>query len=96
MRVSRQWRDIKVRKWFGYGHDTDKEPGNGDLAFFCPACPQPGINLPDNWRELPNPLVKWSCQCLLKVKSSQVVVSEKPRGGWKFYCGTYAHEESRR
>jgi hypothetical protein len=57
MRVSRQWRDIKVRKWFGYGHDTDQEPGNGDLAFFCPACPQPGINLPDNWKDSPHPSV---------------------------------------
>ena len=23
----------------------------GELANFCPACPQPGINIPDNWRD---------------------------------------------
>lgn len=25
----------------------------GKLASFCPACPQPGINLPDNWKDEP-------------------------------------------
>jgi hypothetical protein len=49
MRVSRQWRFLQVQKKFGFGHDTAKKPGNGDLAEFCPACPQPGINIPDDW-----------------------------------------------
>lgn len=43
---------MKERKWFGYGH-TEKTPGKGDLAVFCAACPQPGINVmnegTDNW-----------------------------------------------
>ncbi|KAI5998461.1 hypothetical protein EDC04DRAFT_2584920, partial [Pisolithus marmoratus] len=50
MRVSRLWRDLKHRKWFGFGHDTEKDPGEGGLALFCPACPQPGLNLPTDWR----------------------------------------------
>ena len=54
MRVSRQWRDLLVRKRFGYGHETDKSPGNGDLALFCPACPQPGINIPSDWQTDPD------------------------------------------
>jgi hypothetical protein len=53
-RVSRQWRDLRSRKWFGFGHDTDKEPENGDLAHFCPACAQPGINLSDGWKNHPD------------------------------------------
>lgn len=24
---------------------------DGSMAVFCPACPQPGINLPENWKE---------------------------------------------
>jgi hypothetical protein len=48
-RVSRQWRDLRSRKWFGFGHKADKQE-NGGLAHFCPACPQPGINLPDDWK----------------------------------------------
>lgn len=54
MRVSRQWRDLQTRKRFGYGHDLDKTPGFGDLALFCPTCPQPGINLPDGWENEPD------------------------------------------
>ena len=54
MRISRQWHDLHARKRFRYGHEVEKIPGNGDLALFCPACPQPGINLPQNWAEDPD------------------------------------------
>ena len=27
------------------------EPGLGDLAVLCPACPQPGLNLPEDWED---------------------------------------------
>lgn len=30
-----------------------KKPGDGDLAIFCSICPQPGINIPDDWKEDP-------------------------------------------
>ncbi|KAI6010225.1 hypothetical protein EDC04DRAFT_2871263 [Pisolithus marmoratus] len=50
MRVSWLWRDLKHRKWFGFGHDTEQDPGDGGLALFCPACPQPGLNLPADWK----------------------------------------------
>ena len=44
MRVARQWRQHKLLKWNGCGHESkDRKPG--DLALFCPACPQPGINV---------------------------------------------------
>ncbi|KAG1731224.1 uncharacterized protein EDB91DRAFT_1238979 [Suillus paluster] len=44
MRVARQWRQLKLLKWNGFGHkEKDVEPS--DLALFCPACPQPGINV---------------------------------------------------
>ena len=29
-------------------------PQTGRLASFCPACPQPGINLPEDWKDEPN------------------------------------------
>src|SRR5215472_17828221 len=51
MRVYQQWNDLQLRKAFGFGHNINHQPQNGDLALFCPACPQPGINLPDNWKE---------------------------------------------
>ncbi|KAG1802416.1 uncharacterized protein BJ212DRAFT_1449992 [Suillus subaureus] len=51
MRVSRLWRDLMSQKCFGFGHDTQEKPGKDDLAWFCPSCPQPGINIPDNWQD---------------------------------------------
>ncbi|KAG1837563.1 hypothetical protein DFJ58DRAFT_846405 [Suillus subalutaceus] len=44
MRTARQWCQCKLYKWHGFAH-KDNEPMAGDLALFCPACPQPGINL---------------------------------------------------
>jgi hypothetical protein len=49
MCVSRAWRDIVARIEAGYGHDTEKPVTPGSLAIFCPACPQPGVNLPNDW-----------------------------------------------
>ncbi|KAH9991703.1 hypothetical protein BJV77DRAFT_946093, partial [Russula vinacea] len=34
-------------------------PQNGNLAHFCPACPQPGINLPDDWKNQPDQWLFW-------------------------------------
>ncbi|KAG1892058.1 hypothetical protein F4604DRAFT_1875513 [Suillus subluteus] len=43
--------NLKNRKWFGFGHDSESGPGPGDLALFCPSCPQPGINMPLCWEQ---------------------------------------------
>ena len=58
MRSARIWRLLKLLKWSGTGHLSpaeqlqpqtlqrpDRTDGQGDLVLFCPACPQPGINL---------------------------------------------------
>lgn len=52
-RMTRIWRWMKKLKWAGYagGSKKVKDVGPGELANFCPACPQPGINISDNWRE---------------------------------------------
>jgi hypothetical protein len=47
-RVSRKWRNLKLWKWFGFGH-RGEPPGRADMALFCAACPQPGVNLPPDW-----------------------------------------------
>ncbi|KAG1886446.1 hypothetical protein F4604DRAFT_1877786 [Suillus subluteus] len=38
------WRQLKTMKWHGFGHRSDI-PSTGELALFCLACPQPGINI---------------------------------------------------
>jgi hypothetical protein len=57
MRVSRLWRDIQARKRFGFGHGESDDSGLGSLALFCPACPQPGVNLPEDWMDSAEPYV---------------------------------------
>lgn len=53
LRVSRQWSHLRDLMTHGYGYPDKENPGEGDLAFFCPACPQPGINIEEDWREDP-------------------------------------------
>ncbi|KAG9309017.1 hypothetical protein JVU11DRAFT_11133 [Chiua virens] len=44
LRISHQWRLLKLMKWNGFGH-MQTSPKEGDLVLFCPACPQPGVNV---------------------------------------------------
>jgi hypothetical protein len=50
LRCTRQWRNLKARKWNGFGQNDNREPGPGQLTMTCPACPQPGLNLPEDWK----------------------------------------------
>ena len=52
LRVSRQWRNLQMRKHAGFGHRQDPI-GPGALAVRCPACPQPDVNLPEGWKDDP-------------------------------------------
>ena len=58
LRVSRQWRNLKEWKWFGFAHRKEI-PGPAELALFCPTCPQPGINLPAAWDAEPREWLHW-------------------------------------
>ncbi|KAH9855406.1 hypothetical protein C2E23DRAFT_724163 [Lenzites betulinus] len=58
MRVVAQWRHLKMLKRAGRAHDTEgiNGTGPGELAVRCPACPHPGINLPENWKDISDDL----------------------------------------
>jgi hypothetical protein len=51
----RQWRHLKLLKRSARGHDPNgvSATRQGECAVICPACPQPGKNLPDNWQDAP-------------------------------------------
>ncbi|KAF8258658.1 hypothetical protein EI94DRAFT_1707799 [Lactarius quietus] len=49
LRASHQWRDLRNRMQSGLGHQDD-DGIDGSMAIFCPAYPQSGINLPDDWK----------------------------------------------
>ncbi|KII82921.1 hypothetical protein PLICRDRAFT_83984, partial [Plicaturopsis crispa FD-325 SS-3] len=60
LRIIREWQYLAFLKRSGRGHDPGGHAGtkDGELAIICPACPQPGINLPDGWKDAPAP-TKW-------------------------------------
>ena len=51
LRMVRQWRHIQSLKRAGRGHETGGVLATkpGELCIRCPACPRPGVNLPNNW-----------------------------------------------
>ncbi|KAH9020291.1 hypothetical protein EDB85DRAFT_2153145 [Lactarius pseudohatsudake] len=60
LRASRQWQDLKSRMQSGLGHQQVGDSTNDrSMAIFCPACPQPGINLPkDRYHNDLNQLIR--------------------------------------
>ncbi|KAG6895616.1 hypothetical protein C0992_000364, partial [Termitomyces sp. T32_za158] len=55
LRMVREWRHVRMLKRAGRGHAANgvKGTGEGECAVLCPACPHPGINLPENWQSEP-------------------------------------------
>ncbi|KAF9472815.1 hypothetical protein BDN70DRAFT_818108 [Pholiota conissans] len=55
LRVGLQWRHLKLLKRGGRGHDKAGVDATkaGELAIMCPSCPHPGINLPSDWKDVP-------------------------------------------
>ncbi|KAG1806398.1 uncharacterized protein HD556DRAFT_1428520 [Suillus plorans] len=51
-----KWRNLKAFKRAGKSHDPDglESIDQGDCVVLCPACPQPGKNLPDDWEDAPS------------------------------------------
>lgn len=54
MRMVREWRHLKLLKRGGRGHELGGVDAtqHGELCLRCPACPQPGENLPPNWKDI--------------------------------------------
>ncbi|KAF8433100.1 hypothetical protein L210DRAFT_3507212 [Boletus edulis BED1] len=54
LRVAQKWQLLKLLKLNGFGHRSCT-PQKGELALFCPACPQPGVNCNPSQNELSEP-----------------------------------------
>ncbi|KAK7025347.1 hypothetical protein VNI00_016058 [Paramarasmius palmivorus] len=56
-RVTRQWQYLKMLKRGGIGNDRNRpleDIRSGELAVRCIACPNPDINLPSDWLNVPD------------------------------------------
>ncbi|KAJ6476812.1 hypothetical protein C8R45DRAFT_833720, partial [Mycena sanguinolenta] len=101
LRMTRQWRHIRMLKRAGRGHDpvgiANTQPG--ECALLCPACPQPGKNLPPNWKDVPK--IKRFLHALFlaidanfRLKRKDVSTETKDPGlgnGWAFFCEVKAY-----
>ncbi|KAJ7120591.1 hypothetical protein C8R43DRAFT_1136756 [Mycena crocata] len=54
LRMTRIWDHLQMLKRAGRGHHPDGAAGTqaGECALLCPACPQPGKNLPPEWKDV--------------------------------------------
>ncbi|KAJ7017197.1 hypothetical protein C8F04DRAFT_1200847 [Mycena alexandri] len=55
LRMVREWRHLEMLMRAGRGHDPSGVVGTapGALVVQCPACPRPGVNLPEDWGNAP-------------------------------------------
>jgi hypothetical protein len=55
MHMACEYQHVKMLKRAGRGHDPSGilATSQGECAVLCPACPQPGKNLPDGWELAP-------------------------------------------
>ncbi|KAJ6503653.1 hypothetical protein C8R45DRAFT_818086 [Mycena sanguinolenta] len=101
LRMTRQWRNIQMLKRAGRGHDPAgvKATKPGECALLCPACPQPGINLPQDWdAALEDKAFLYALFLALdanfRLRRKDVSTEERDPGlgnGWAFFCPVVAY-----
>ncbi|KAF9458821.1 hypothetical protein BDZ94DRAFT_1172825 [Collybia nuda] len=95
MRMVRQWRHLKMLKRTARGHDPRgiEATKPGQCALLCPACPQPGINLPPGWESAPSDRM-WlytlfiAIDANFRLQRKRVSSDERDPGlgnGWAFF-----------
>ncbi|TDL14220.1 hypothetical protein BD410DRAFT_846231 [Rickenella mellea] len=103
MRIVQQWRHIRGLKRSGRGHDPRGVDGTeeGECAVLCPACPQPTMNLPDEWKNAP-PEVAWLYTLILAMdanfrlkrkKVSSDAVDPALSKGWSYFVEERAFKD---
>ncbi|KAJ7059133.1 hypothetical protein C8F01DRAFT_1370735 [Mycena amicta] len=96
LRMTKEWRNLQMLKRTGRGHDPAGAAATqpGECALLCPACPQPGKNLPDDWQEYPKEkqflfALFLAIDANFRLKRKDVSSEKKDPGlvnGWAFYC----------
>ncbi|KAF8145475.1 hypothetical protein K438DRAFT_1630027 [Mycena galopus ATCC 62051] len=96
MRMMREWRYLLMLKRGGRGNDPDRlvvETRPGELSVRCPACPQPGVNIPDDWESAPPELrflyfLYFAIDACFRLKRRLVSSEAKDPGlgtGWSYF-----------
>ncbi|KAJ7116908.1 hypothetical protein C8R44DRAFT_879439 [Mycena epipterygia] len=96
VRMTREWRHLQMLKRAGQGHDPEgvESTKPGECTLLCPACPQPGKNLPEGWKDYPEEkqflfALFLAIDANFRLKRKDVSSEEKDPGlgqGWAFFC----------
>ncbi|KAJ7080573.1 hypothetical protein B0H15DRAFT_953443 [Mycena belliarum] len=96
LRMTREWRQLKMLKRAGRGHDPAGAKGtkDGSCALLCPACPHPGKNLPPGWESVTQEkqflyALFLAIDANFRLKRKEVSSEEKDPGlskGSAFFC----------
>ncbi|KAJ6566718.1 hypothetical protein B0H19DRAFT_1025332 [Mycena capillaripes] len=101
LRMTREWRHLQMLKRSARGHDPlgIANTAQGECALLCPACPQPGMNLPPDWINAPKEkqflyALFLAMDANFRLKRKDVSTEEKDPGlglGWAFFCEVKAY-----
>ncbi|KAI0042910.1 hypothetical protein FA95DRAFT_1584271 [Auriscalpium vulgare] len=101
IRVMRFFRHIRMCKRGGRAHDPGGVAATeiGELVVECPACPQPGRNMPDGWETAPES-ERWKYALMLAVDAN-LKLKSKNRGlsdvalapGWSYFVENWPYKE---
>ncbi|KAJ6547992.1 hypothetical protein DFH09DRAFT_926685 [Mycena vulgaris] len=101
LRMTREWRHLQMLKRSARGHDPEgvANTQEGECALLCPACPQPGKNLPPDWKDYPEEkqflfALLLAMDANFRLKRKDVSTEEKDPGlgqGWAFFCEVKAY-----
>jgi hypothetical protein len=88
------WRALITQKRFSFGYGENEDAKPGSMAIFCALCAQPGINLPEDWREYEN-------RCVHRyhyMEATNILFQQKPfyarlYDGWQLPSGAHEDEE---
>ncbi|KAG2114064.1 hypothetical protein BD769DRAFT_1630016 [Suillus cothurnatus] len=102
LHIIHKWRILKLLKRFARGHCPDGVPMTepGQCAVLCPACPQPGMNLPEDWKDT-SPDKQWLYAlfvgidanfCLKQKCVSSDAVDAGINKGWSYFIEEKAYK----
>ncbi|EIN10159.1 hypothetical protein PUNSTDRAFT_64703, partial [Punctularia strigosozonata HHB-11173 SS5] len=91
--ATRQWSHLMLLKRSARGHDPSgiRNTSKGALTVACPACPQPGWNIPDDWDKCP-PEQRWiytlfiALDACFRLKNKDRKIHDPELGNGWGYC----------
>ncbi|KAJ7097255.1 hypothetical protein B0H15DRAFT_773428 [Mycena belliarum] len=101
LRMTREWANLKMLMRAARGNAASGIAGTsaGECALLCPACPQPGKNLPPGWENAPEEMqflyaLFLAMDANFRLKRKDVSSEEADPGlgpGWAFFCEVTAY-----